>query len=70
LYIGHLFGYFIHLLVARSMTFPPFLKPGDTVGVVSPASWFPYDELTEGLRILRDDWQLNVIEGNSVGAPG
>lgn len=50
------------------MTFPPFLKPGDTVGVVSPASWFPYDELTEGLRILRDDWQLNVIEGDSVRA--
>lgn len=50
------------------MTFPPFLKPGDTVGVVSPASWFPYDELTEGLRILRNDWHLNVIEGDSVRA--
>ncbi|GAB3219821.1 S66 peptidase family protein [Spirosoma arcticum] len=50
------------------MTFPPFLGPGDTVGVVSPASWFPYDELAEGLRILRDDWQLNVIEGESLHA--
>ena len=50
------------------MLFPPFLRPGDTVGVVSPASWFPYDELTEGLRILRDDWQLNVIEGESLHA--
>ena len=47
---------------------PPFLRPGDTVGVVSPASWFPYDELAEGLRILRDDWQLNVIEGESLHA--
>ena len=50
------------------MIFPPFLRPGDTVGVVSPASWFPYDELAEGLRILRDDWQLNVIEGDSLHA--
>lgn len=50
------------------MTIPPFLRPGDTVGVVSPASWFPYDELAEGLRILRDDWQLNVIEGDSLRA--
>jgi muramoyltetrapeptide carboxypeptidase len=28
----------------------------------------PYDELTEGLRILRDDWHLNVIEGDSLHA--
>ncbi len=50
------------------MTFPPFLRPGDTVGVVAPASWFPYGELTDGLRILRDDWHLNVIEGESLRA--
>lgn len=47
---------------------PPFLQPGDTVGVVAPASWFPYDELTEGLRILREDWHLNVLEGDSLHA--
>ena len=50
------------------MILPPFLRPGDTVGIVSPASWFPYEELTDGLRILRDDWQLNVIEGDSLHA--
>ncbi len=47
---------------------PPFLCPGDTIGIVSPASWFPRHELAEGLRILRDDWQLNVIEGDSLYA--
>jgi muramoyltetrapeptide carboxypeptidase len=36
--------------------------------MVSPASRVPYDELTEGLRILRDDWHLNVIEGDSLHA--
>lgn len=50
------------------MKVPPFLRPGDTVGVVAPASWLPYEELTEGLRILREDWQLNVIEGDSLRA--
>ncbi len=50
------------------MILPPFLRPGDTVGVVAPASWFPYSELADGLRILRDDWQLTVIEGDSLHA--
>lgn len=48
------------------MLIPPFLRPGDTVGVVAPASWFPYEELADGLRILRDDWHLNVLEGDSL----
>jgi len=55
-------------ITINSVLFPPFLRPGDTVGVVSPASRVPYAELTEGLRILRDDWQLNVIEGESLHA--
>jgi muramoyltetrapeptide carboxypeptidase len=50
------------------VTLPPFLSPGDTVGVVAPASWFPYDELADGLHILRHVWQLNVIEGDSLHA--
>jgi len=50
------------------MQIPPFLKPGDTVGVMAPASRFPYDELVDGLRILRDEWKLNVIEGKSLRA--
>lgn len=50
------------------MQTPPFLRPGDTVAVIAPASWFPYGELVEGLRILRDDWQLNVIEGETLHA--
>ncbi len=48
------------------MIFPAPLRPGDTVGVVAPASRFPYHELTEGLRILREVWQLNVVEGDSL----
>ena len=42
------------------------MRPGDTVGIVSPASWFPYEELADGLSILRDVWKLNVLEGHSL----
>lgn len=47
---------------------PPFLQPGDTVGVVAPASRFDYDDLLPGLAVLRHDWQLRVIEGASLTA--
>lgn len=46
----------------------PFLKAGDTVGIVAPASRFPYEELQAGLKLLRDVWQLTVVEGESVQA--
>jgi len=50
------------------MNIPPFLKPGDTVGVVAPASHFAYNDLAPGLSILRNQWHLNVIEGESLRA--
>ncbi len=50
------------------MQTPPFLRPGDTVAVIAPASWFPYEELADALRILRDDWRLEVIEGETLHA--
>lgn len=46
----------------------PFLKPGDRVGIVAPASRFPYEELKAGLDLLQHNWQLTVIEGESVQA--
>lgn len=41
---------------------PPYLQPGDTVGVLAPASKVNYDDCLPGLRILREEWKLNVIE--------
>ena len=45
------------------MLIPPFLKPGDTVIILAPASPFPYDDLKNAFQVLRHDWQLNVLEG-------
>ncbi|MBC8153448.1 MAG: LD-carboxypeptidase [Bacteroidetes bacterium] len=50
------------------MIAPPFLRPGDTVGVVAPASRFDYNDLRPGLALLRHEWQLNVLEGVSLTA--
>ncbi len=42
---------------------PPYLQSGDTVGVLAPASKVNYEDCVPGLRILREEWNLNVIEG-------
>lgn len=42
---------------------PLFLKEGDRVGVLAMASQVSYPSLEKGLRILRDDWHLEVVEG-------
>jgi muramoyltetrapeptide carboxypeptidase len=45
------------------MRYPPFLRPGDRVGVVAPASAVSIEELRPGLAILREKWGLDVVEG-------
>ncbi|MEZ4903806.1 MAG: LD-carboxypeptidase [Spirosomataceae bacterium] len=45
---------------------PSFLQAGDRVGVLAMASYVDYDSLKEGLRILREDWQLEVVEGKTL----
>ncbi len=50
------------------MFLPSFLRAGDTVGVLAPASPFPYAEVQAGLHVLRHDWQLSVVEGVSLRA--
>ncbi len=47
---------------------PAFLKAGDRVGVVAMASKVSYPSLVEGLRILREDWGLEVVEGQTLHA--
>ncbi|WP_246439849.1 S66 peptidase family protein [Rhabdobacter roseus] len=45
---------------------PSFLQPGDTVGVLAPASRLDYEEVLPGLRVLREQWQLQVQEGTTL----
>ncbi|RRB02217.1 S66 peptidase family protein [Larkinella rosea] len=45
---------------------PPFLQPGQRVGVMAMASRLEYESLEPAFRILREEWQLEVVEGESL----
>lgn len=49
------------------MVTPPFLKPGDMVGIVSTARKISRDELQPALELL-SKWGLNFSLGNTIGA--
>lgn len=46
--------------------FPAFLKPGDCVGVLAPASIVKYDDIVPGIKLFREQWGLEVVEGKTL----
>lgn len=42
---------------------PPFLQPGDKIGIVAPASVIRYDDMKPGIELLKKKWRLQVVEG-------
>ncbi|SDG78120.1 muramoyltetrapeptide carboxypeptidase [Dyadobacter soli] len=46
--------------------FPAFLKPGDRVGVLAPASIVKYDDVVPGIRLFTEQWGLEVVEGETL----
>jgi muramoyltetrapeptide carboxypeptidase len=46
-----------------SIIVPSYLKAGDTVGVIAPASKVKYEDCRPGLKVLRHCWGLEVLEG-------
>lgn len=47
--------------------FPAFLKPGDRVGVLAPASVVKYEDVIPGIRLFSEQWDLEVTEGKTLG---
>jgi len=45
---------------------PPFLKPGDKIGIVAPASAINYDDMVPGIKRLQNEWKLEVVEGKTL----
>ncbi len=45
---------------------PPFLKPNDRIGVLAMASRLDYSSLTDGFKVMREDWQLKIVEGQTL----
>jgi muramoyltetrapeptide carboxypeptidase len=46
--------------------FPAFLKPGDRVGVVAPASIVKYEDVIPGIKLFTEQWGLEVVEGQTL----
>ena len=46
--------------------FPAFLKPGDRVGVLAPASIVKYEDVVPGIRLFTEQWGLGVVEGKTL----
>lgn len=46
--------------------FPAFLKPGDRVGILAPASIVKYEDVIPGIRLFTDQWGLEVVEGKTL----
>lgn len=47
---------------------PPYLKPGDTIGIVCPAGYMDFEKAVECIRVLKEEWGYNVIVGNTLGS--
>lgn len=46
--------------------FPAFLKPGDRIGVLAPASIVKYEDVVPGIRLFTEQWGLEVVEGKTL----
>lgn len=45
---------------------PPFLKPGDTIGIVCPAGYMPIEKATTCINTLKK-WGYKVVKGKTLG---
>ena len=54
-------------MTAASIITPPRVRPGDTIGIVTPAGPVRADRLANGLACLGDTFRLRIAD--SVTAP-
>ncbi|MET0462638.1 MAG: LD-carboxypeptidase [Chitinophagaceae bacterium] len=46
---------------------PPYLQPGDTIGIVCPAGYMAPDKAAECIRVLKEEWGYRVKTGKTLG---
>jgi len=49
------------------ITIPPYLKPGDTIGIVCPAGYMPVEKISECTRVINDHWGFSTKVGKTIG---
>ena len=50
------------------ITTPPYLNPGETIGIVCPAGYMAFEKAAECVRILQEEWGYKVKVGNTLGS--
>ncbi len=48
-------------------TIPPYLKPGDTIGIVCPAGYMPFEKAQACIETLTS-WGFKVVPGKTLGS--
>ncbi|MEP6949596.1 MAG: LD-carboxypeptidase [Ginsengibacter sp.] len=48
------------------ITIPPYLEPGDTIGIVCPSGYMPYEKASTAIETL-SEWGFNIVPGKTLG---
>ena len=48
------------------ITIPPYLKPGDTIGILCPSGYMPYEKAVTAIETLTG-WGFQVVTGKTLG---
>ena len=51
----------------KSLVIPPYLKKGDTIGIVCSSGYMPLDRIATCEKVLTDEWGFKVTRGFTVG---
>ena len=47
---------------------PPYLQPGDCIGIVCPAGYMPVEKISECIRVLNEEWGFRTKVGKTIGS--
>lgn len=50
------------------ITTPPYLQPGDLIGIVCPAGAMPVERVSECIRVINAEWGFRTLVGKTVGS--
>jgi len=53
-------------VTTRKVIVPPYLKPGDTIGITSPAGYISLEAI-QPAKLLMEQWGFQVRVGNTIG---
>lgn len=59
---------FQKIMLLKPIIIPPYLRKGDTIGVVCPAGYMDKKKMVTAVRVIENDWGYRVKLGKTAGA--